>query len=80
MNFLGIPERINRLLYQKDIHRLSRRDTDLARRWTLALIRDGHPHWTEDQVNTYYDRLSQIRVEVIDEWSAKHGWEEGNIS
>jgi len=74
VNFLGIPERINKALYKKDVYQLTRKDLDLAKKWTLALIRDGHPHWNETQVNNYYEKLSKVRVELIDQWSAKNGW------
>ncbi len=76
MNFLGLPDRINKLLYRRDIERLSREDVGLARRWTLALIRDGHPHWNDNQVEAYYEKLSMIRVELVDNWSMRNGWSE----
>jgi hypothetical protein len=76
MNFLGIPDRINKLLYNRDIHRLTHDDVGLAKRWTLRLIRDGHPHWSEKQVERYYEKLSLIRVEVVDNWSMRNGWKE----
>jgi len=73
VNFLGLPERINKLLYHRQVGSLSRREAELAESWTLQLIRDGHPKWTEEQVKTYYDNLVNIRVVVVDQWSKRNG-------
>lgn len=70
MEFTG---RFNGLLYRRAITRLTRSDLDTARAWTLQLIRDSHPRWTEEQVEQDYQRLSLIRVEVVDEWSQRFG-------
>lgn len=71
MNFLDLPERINTFLYKKDVKRLSRADRDLAKRWTMQLIRDSHPHWSEAQIEADYDRLLAVRIETVDQWSRR---------
>lgn len=72
MNFLDIPDRINQLLYKKDLVRLTRRDVVSARNWTLRLIRDSHPHWTEEQVEADYERLKHIRPIAVDQWAKRN--------
>ncbi|NJK91318.1 MAG: hypothetical protein HC904_05485 [Blastochloris sp.] len=73
MNFLGLSERINTLLYHKQVEKLSRRDGELARTWTLQLIREAHPLWTEQEVERYYENLLKIRVVAVDQWGKRHG-------
>ncbi|MEM6821700.1 MAG: hypothetical protein AAF558_07160 [Verrucomicrobiota bacterium] len=73
MHFLDIPERVNQLLYRKDVHRLTKRDMASAKQWSLRLIRDSHPEWTEQQVLDDYERLSHIKVVAIDQWSKRNG-------
>ncbi len=73
MNFLELPERINRLLYKKEVVKLGRRDMELATRWTMEMIRDRNPEWSEEQVRMYYDRLLNVRVIAVDQWSRRFG-------
>jgi hypothetical protein len=73
MGFFNLSERVNALLYRQQIGRLTREDLELATHWTLQLIRDRHPHWTEAQVQEDYDRLLKVRVVAIDQWSARLG-------
>jgi hypothetical protein len=73
MNFLGLPERINRVLYRREVHRLTPADLRLARRWTLELIQDSHPRWSREEVEACYERLSELRVTAVDEWSKRNG-------
>jgi len=72
VNFLDIPDRINQLLYKKDLVRLTRHDILTAREWTKRLIRDSHPDWTEKQVEEDYERLSKIKVMAIDQWEKRN--------
>lgn len=71
MDFLDLPERINKLLYKKSVRRLTPADRELAKRWTMQLIRDSHPHWSEAQVEADYERLTMVRVELVDQWSRR---------
>lgn len=73
MNFLDLPDRLNLLLYRKQVQRLTQKDRELAISWTLQLIRERNPGWSEEQVRAYYDRLLDIRVIAVDAWSARHG-------
>jgi hypothetical protein len=73
VNFLGLPERINKLLYHRQVGSMTRRESELATNWTLQLIRDGHPKWSEEQVKNYYDNLVNIRVVAVDQWSKRNG-------
>jgi hypothetical protein len=72
VNFLDLPDRINRLLYQKDLVRLTRRDMLSAKDWTKRLIRDSHPNWTDQQVDEDYERLSHIKVVAVDQWEKRN--------
>ncbi|MEM1157729.1 MAG: hypothetical protein AAF649_02115 [Verrucomicrobiota bacterium] len=72
MNFLDIPDRINQLLYKKDLFRLNRHDIFTAKEWTKRLIRDSHPHWTEQQVEEDYQKLSKIKVVAVDQWEKRN--------
>ena len=71
MNFLDLPERLNSFLYRKDVRRLTRADRELAKRWTMQLIRDSHPLWTDAQIEADYERLLAVRVEAVDQWSRR---------
>ncbi|MEM9445041.1 MAG: hypothetical protein AAGA18_06785 [Verrucomicrobiota bacterium] len=71
MNFLKIPERINQLLYKKALGRLSREDVKLADDWTLALIRERYPYWSDRQIKRYHQNLLKIQVVAVDEWSRR---------
>ena len=73
MDFLKLPDRVNTLLYRREVRKLSRGDGELAVRWTLALIRERNPRWSEAEVRAYYDNLLNIRVTVADDWSARNG-------
>lgn len=72
MHFLDIPERLNKLLYKKEVVRLTRSDILMAREWTLRLIRDSHPKWSEEQVQADYERLRHVRVVAVDQWSKRN--------
>lgn len=72
MDFRDLAERFNAFLYQKDFRKLSPQDLDLAKKWTLQLIRDGNPQWTEEQVLDYYNRLLKIRVIAVDSWKERN--------
>lgn len=72
MNFLSLPERVNNLLYHKQIGSLTKREAGLAETWTLQMIRDSHPKWTEDQIRTYYENLANIRVVAVDQWGKRN--------
>lgn len=73
VRLMEVTSRFNDLLYRRAVTRLTRSDIEIARAWTLQIIRDSHPRWTEDQVERDYERLSLIRVEVVDEWSKRFG-------
>lgn len=73
MHFMDLTGRFNDLLYRRTVTRLTRSDIEVARAWTLQLIRDSHPRWTEEEVERDYERLALIRVEVVDEWSKRFG-------
>ncbi|MDZ4788972.1 MAG: hypothetical protein SH807_08525 [Blastochloris sp.] len=73
MNFMGLPERINKLLYHRQVGSLTQREAGLAKVWTLELIRDSHPKWTEQQIESYYNNLVNIRVVAVDQWGKRNG-------
>jgi hypothetical protein len=73
MDFLQLSDRLNTLLYRRQVQRLTREDREQAVQWTLQLIRERHPRWSEDKVRDYYDRVLDIRVIAVDAFSARHG-------
>ena len=78
MNFLRIPERLNKILYKRSIFQLRKKDLELAEKWTLDFIRDQHPHWSEKQVKRHFDNLLKIKVIAVDDWSKKFGLDRSN--
>lgn len=72
MNFLSLPERVNKLLYHRQVGSLTKREAGLAEAWTLQIIRDSHPKWAEAQVQEYYDNLANIRVVAVDQWGKRN--------
>ncbi|GAB4244213.1 MAG: hypothetical protein OHK005_09000 [Candidatus Methylacidiphilales bacterium] len=73
MHFMDLTSRFNDLLYRRTVTRLTRSELEIARAWTMQLIRDSHPRWSEEEVERDYERLALIRVEVVDEWSKRFG-------
>ncbi|MDX6767032.1 MAG: hypothetical protein SFU85_09590 [Candidatus Methylacidiphilales bacterium] len=73
MDFLKLSERANRQLYRRQVKRLTKKELELAKAWTLDLIRERNPHWSEEQIRDYYDRVLDLRLIAIDPWSARLG-------
>ena len=67
-NFAG---RFNAFLYRQHIRRLSPVEIELAREWSLALIRREHPHLSSEEVERFYENLIHIRVCAVDEWTRR---------
>lgn len=72
MGFFSLSKSLNSLLYRKEVRRLSKEDREMANRWTLEMIRESHPDWSEERVRVYFNRLLYLRVTVVDEWSLRH--------
>lgn len=72
MNFLGLSEKLNAMLYRKDVGKLSRQERRMARDWTLTLIREHNPDWSEERVQQYYQDLIKIRVKTVDQWAERN--------
>ncbi|MEM9399287.1 MAG: hypothetical protein AAF984_03690 [Verrucomicrobiota bacterium] len=72
VNFLKLSGKLNELLYKKSLNKLSKEDMKLADKWTLDLIREAHPHWSDKQVQHYHENLLKIRAYAVDEWSRRN--------
>jgi hypothetical protein len=73
MNLAEISGRLNRFLYRQHIRRLGPADIQLARDWSMALIRREHPHLTPEQMERFYENLLHLQVTAVDEWSRRMG-------
>ncbi len=65
--------RFNSFLYRQHIRRLTAEEIDLAREWSLDLIRREHKDMTNEQVELFYDNLLYVRIIAVDEWSQRMG-------
>jgi hypothetical protein len=71
MSFSEFTERFNRFLYRQSIRKLSEAEINLARDWSINLIRKEHPHLTPEQVERFYENLIHVQVSAIDEWTRR---------
>lgn len=67
----AFTERFNLFLYRQNIRKLSAGEIELAREWSMALIRKEHPDFTEQQVEGFYENLINVRVSAVDEWTRR---------
>lgn len=71
MSLTLFAERLNRLLYRQHIRKLTPAEIELARQWSLNLIRREHPELSEEQVQRFYDNLIHVKFSAVDEWSER---------
>jgi hypothetical protein len=71
MNLSEFSERFNHYLYRQSIRRLGAEEITVAREWSLAFIRREHPHFTNQQVERFYENLIHVQVNAVDEWSRR---------
>ncbi|MCE0497242.1 MAG: hypothetical protein LV481_04765 [Methylacidiphilales bacterium] len=60
--------RFNTFLYRQHIRRLSPEEIELAREWSMTLIRREHPHLSTEEVERFYENLIHVRISAVDEW------------
>lgn len=73
MRFTGVTEKLNTFFFRSQIRRLTRFDMEMADRWTLARIREGHPEWSEERVMRHFEALAHLQVHAVDEWGRRFG-------
>lgn len=73
MRISAFAEKLNQVIYRAQVRRLTRLDKEMADRWTLARIREGHPYWSEEQVNRHFNALLHFEIRAVDEWSRRFG-------
>lgn len=73
MRFAGVTEKLNAFFFRAQLRRLTRLDMEMADRWTLARIREGHPDWSEERVMLHFEALGHLPVRAVDEWSRRFG-------
>jgi len=67
----AFTERFNLFLYRQHIRKLSAAEIEMAQEWSLNLIRKEHPHFTEQQVERFYENLINVQVIAVDEWTRR---------
>ncbi len=72
IDFTAVYGRLNDLLYRRTIRRLTVAEIELARDWSLRVIRREHPDFSEAEVEDYYEKLLQVRVIATDEWARRY--------
>jgi hypothetical protein len=70
-SFSAFTERFNLFLYRQNIRKLTPEEIELAREWSMSLIRKEHPHFTDEQAERFYENLINVRVSVVDEWARR---------
>jgi hypothetical protein len=71
MSFSALTERFNLFLYRQNIRGLSITEIELAREWSMNLIRKEHPDFTDEQAELFYENLIHVRVTAVDEWTRR---------
>ncbi len=46
-------------------------DLKIATHWTKQFIRSNHPSWSDQEIETFYEKLASVKIVAIDEWSRK---------
>ena len=75
MGLFEFSERVNRYLHRKEVGKLTRDERRMANAWTLRLIRERHPGWSDKQVRDYFQNLIHIKVRAVKEWELRMGLE-----
>jgi hypothetical protein len=70
-SFSAFTERFNLFLYRQNIRKLSGAEIELAREWSMTLIRKEHPDFTPEQVERFYENLINVRISAVDEWTRR---------
>ncbi len=73
MRLMELSCKLNGIIFRSQIRRLSRLDMEMADRWTMARIREGHPDWSDERVMLHFNSLVHIPVCAVDEWSRRFG-------
>ncbi len=71
MQVADLRERLNQFLHRQNVRKLTPEERELARQWCLDLIRREHPAFTDEQVDTYYENLINVRIIAVDEWTQR---------
>jgi hypothetical protein len=67
----AFTERFNLFLYRQNIRKLGPEEIELARQWSIGLIRKEHPEFTDEQIERFYENLIHVRVTAVDEWTRR---------
>lgn len=70
--FPELAERLNRIIYDQQMRRMTPEEIETAKQWSFALIRREHPEWTEEEVNRFYDNLINVKITVVDGWAQRN--------
>ncbi len=71
MQVSELRERLNQFLHRQNVRKLTPEERELARQWCLDFIHREHPDFTEEQVETFYAGLINVRITVVDEWTQR---------
>jgi hypothetical protein len=71
MDLSDFTARFNHFLYRQSIRKLGKEEVQLARDWSIALIRREHPTLTDEQVERFYENLIHVQVVAVDEWTRR---------
>ncbi len=64
-------ERFNHFLYRQSIRKLGAEEINLAKEWSIALIRREHPELNDGQVERFYDNLIHVQFTAVDEFTRR---------
>jgi hypothetical protein len=67
----NFAQRLNLFLYRLHLRKLGPTEIETARNWCLNFIRREHPHFSEEEVERFYESLIQVELIPIDEWSRR---------
>ena len=67
----AFTEKFNLFLYRQNIRKLGPEEIELAREWSMNVIRREHPQLTEEQRERFYENLIHVQVVAVDEWTRR---------
>jgi hypothetical protein len=71
MQASGLRERLNQFLHRQNVRKLTPEERELARQWCMDVIHREHPIFTDEEAETFYENLINVRVSTVDEWTQR---------
>lgn len=71
MSLSDLTGRLNQFFYRQNLRRLTAEELEMAKAWSMEMIRREHPAWSEEQAEAYYEQLLYVHFSAVDEWTRR---------